>query len=155
MPSSTKPTLPAVSPELSPPSSGSAATPSQGVSSSIWSSTPVSSFGSGQEYLPSYGESSYESPTYVASTGKKCNLLNKLCPLKKHHQPLPSAQVLPTSQSQTCDTVATMKVKKPCFLKTFLHHKTCSGKGCGCSGDGCDAHVTSASPQDSFATPQY
>ena len=99
------------------------------------------------------GQTAYESPTYVESTGKKCNLLNKLCPLKKLHHPFPSAQTLPSAQ--TCETTATVKVKKPCFLKTFLHNKTCPGKGCGCAGDGCDAHALTASPQVISPTSQW
>ncbi len=89
----------------------------------------------------------------MESTGKTCNLLDKLCPLKKHHQTLASAQVLPSPQS--CDTITTVKVKKPCFLKTFLHNKTCPGKGCGCAGDGCEAHALMASPQEVSPTSQW
>jgi hypothetical protein len=158
--SSSKPAIPSVSPDADQPAS--AGTPGQPGGKTLiqqqagfqpsWSSSPVSSLGSGQLIATTSGQTAYTSPTYVESTGKKCNLLEKLCPLKKHHQPLPSAQVLPTSQS--CDTATTVKVKKPCFLKTLIHKKTCPGKGCGCAGDGCEAHTLTASPQSTWLTPQ-
>ena len=89
--------------------------------------------------------------TCAQPAGKKCNLLEKLCPLKKH-RPLPSSQCVATAQ--TCESTV-VKVKKPCFLKTFLHNKTCPGKGCGCAGDGCDAHALTASPLAGLPSPQY
>ena len=118
---------------------------------STWSSTPVSTLGSGQQLVASSGQSVIGAETCAQPAGKKCNLLEKLCPLKKHH-PLPSAQFVATSQ--TCESTV-VKVKKPCFLKTFLHNKTCPGKGCGCAGDGCDAHALTVSPQASLPSPQY
>ena len=88
----------------------------------------------------------------METSGKKCNLLDKLCPLKKHC-PLPSAQSEVSYES--CQATAPCKVKKPCFLKTFLHKATCPGKGCGCVVGGCDTHAVIASPQGTSATPQW
>jgi hypothetical protein len=155
---SNKPSSSTLPPEANPPTSSgtpvSTLPPQQQAGSpTLWDSSPVSNLGPGEVFIDSSGPTAYEAPTYVQSSGKTCNLLDKLCPLKKFKQPLPSAQVLPTSQS--CETIPAAKVKKPCFLKTFLHNKTCAGKGCGCAGDGCDAHALTASPQGVLPTSQW
>jgi hypothetical protein len=116
-----------------------------------WATSPLSSLGSGQQPLTTSAQSGYMSPTLVETSGTKCNLLNKLCPLKKHAV-LPSAQSEVTYQS--CESTVPVKVKKPCFLKTFLHKKTCPGQGCGCATGGCDAHEVIASPQGTLPTSQ-
>ncbi len=110
-----------------------------------WSTTSPSSLGSAQVIVTTSEQVGYASPMMVESGGKKCNLLNKLCPFKKH-SPLPSAQCAVTYES--CGSTVPAKVKKPCFLKTFLHKKTCPGNGCGCVAGGCDTHGAIASPQD-------
>lgn len=67
--------------------------------------------------------------------GGKCKT-HKLCPFKKHKQhAVTYSSVLPSAQGgivSSCE--GTCKVKKPCFLKTWLHHKSsCKIKGCkGC-----------------------
>jgi hypothetical protein len=149
------PTAPAVEEQVptarTPGQTASTTTPQAQTSiPSTWSSTPVSTLGSGQRLVAASGQSIVVGETCAQPAGKKCSLLEKLCPLKKHH-PLPSAQFVATSQ--TCDSTV-VKVKKPCFLKTFLHNKTCPGKGCGCAGDGCDAHALTASPLAALPSPQ-
>jgi hypothetical protein len=82
------------------------------------------------------------------SCGGKCKV-HKLCPFKKHKQC--ACVVLPSAQCgvSSCEAPAPCKVKKPCFLKTWLHHKSgCKNKGCkgckSCSYCGEPAAVVSA-----------
>ncbi len=153
-----RPTVPTISPDAALPSDIAMGQPG-GTTSSLpkppyqtaWSSSPVSSMGSGQQLVTTSTQSGYTSPALVETAGTKCNLLNKLCPLKKHGV-LPSAQSEVTYQS--CESTVPVKVKKPCFLKTFLHKKTCPGKGCGVRTGGCDAHEVIASPQGALPTSQ-
>ncbi len=117
-----------------------------------WTTSPTTFMGSGQESLTASGQSGNAPPVMVETAGTKCNLLNKICPLKKHSV-LPSPQSAVTYES--CESTVPVKVKKPCFLKTFLHKKTCPGKGCGCVVGGCDTHEMIASPQGALPTSQW
>jgi hypothetical protein len=147
------PALPSVSPEApatSPAGSTTTSLPSTSLEP-VWNPTSSIVVGSGQGVLTS-GQSSFLSPTCTEPPGKKCNLLKKLCPLKNHGV-MPSAQSAVTYQS--CESSAPCKVKKPCFLKTFLHKATCPGKGCGCATGGCDAHELIATPQGITPTSQW
>jgi hypothetical protein len=49
-----------------------------------------------------------------------------------------------------------VKVKKPCFLKTWLHKTTCTGQGCGCCTGDCGSHGcgVTASSQVGVLSPQ-
>jgi hypothetical protein len=107
---------------------------------------------SDQGFLASSAQPGFAAPMLAGAPGKKCNLLDKLCPLKKGC-PLPSAQTSATYQS--CESTAPCKEKKPCFLKTFFHKATCPGKGCECVAGGCDTHGVIASPQVIKPTSQW
>src|SRR5262249_13538132 len=116
-------------------------------------------------------------PPPVGPPQPRCRLFGWLCPLKKNG-PLPSSQLpaatfpttyqfcptghghvwaTPQGSGPSCETTETVKVKKPCFLQTWLHRSTCPGPGCGCcGGGGCGAHETTvtASPQGHAPSPQ-
>jgi len=131
------------------------------------------------------GTSSTALPPPVATLPQsRCCLLGRLCPLK-NSGPLPSSQLpaaafpasyqscLPCASSASpctqgcsspCESMPAVKVKKPCFLRTWLHKVTCPGEGCGCGSGDCDRHravVTPTSqlgvlsPQASLAPPVY
>jgi hypothetical protein len=100
----------------------------------VWPATgPLTYAGSAQALVATSSPSGYVPGGCEAPCGPKCKK-HKLCPLKKHRQC--EAVVLPSAQSvvSSCEATAPCKVKKPCFLKTWLHHKSgCRNKGCkGC-----------------------
>lgn len=99
-----------------------------------WPTPESSSFiTSGQGIVTTSPQSSYISGGCDSGCGGKCKT-HKLCPLKKHKQKAACTTVFPSSQSVVSGCEAPCKVKKPCFLKTWLHHKSgCKSKGCkGC-----------------------
>jgi hypothetical protein len=143
--------------------------------------------GSGPQLIATsaQGTSSTALPPPVAILPQsRCCLLGRLCPLK-NHGPFPSSQLpaatfpasyqsfLPCASSASpciqgcsspCESMPVVKVKKPCFLRTWLHKVTCPGEGCGCGSGDCGRHgavVTPTSqlgvlsPQASLAPPVY
>jgi hypothetical protein len=124
------PSLPATS--TSQPAAASMVTSTPGL---VW---PVSSQtifpGSSQSVVMSSAQGGYVSGGCEPTCGPKCKV-HKLCPLKKHKQRvIESSVVLPSSQGIVSSCEAPCKVKKECFLKAWLHHKSdCKLKGCkGC-----------------------
>ncbi len=100
----------------------------------VWPTPESSSFvSSGQGIVTTSPQSGYVSGGCESGCGGKCKT-HKLCPFKKHKQKAAYTTVLPSSQSVVSGCEAPCKVKKPCFLKTWLHHKSgCKSKGCkGC-----------------------
>src|SRR5262249_1391522 len=100
----------------------------------------------------------YVSGGCEATCGPKCKI-HKLCPLKKHKHVI-SSVVLPSAQStiSSCEATAPCKVKKPCFLKTWLHHKaSCKNKGCkGCNTCSyCGEPAMTVSAQGPIVSPQW
>jgi hypothetical protein len=49
-----------------------------------------------------------------------------------------SSSCTPKDCSSSCTPAPTVKFKKPCCLKTWLHKVTCPGHGCGCCDGGCN-----------------
>jgi hypothetical protein len=116
---------------------GGGQTPSGSVISSVvelptWSASQSTLMGSGQTMVTTSAQAGVISSGCDQPCGKKCNLIHKLCPFKKHQQV--SSVVYPSGQGLLSSCEGTCKVKKPCFLKTWLHHKSgCKLKGCkGC-----------------------
>lgn len=100
----------------------------------VWPTSESSSFvSSGQGIVTTSPQSGYVSGGCESSCGPKCKT-HKLCPFKKHKQRVVYENILPSSQSVVSGCEAPCKVKKPCFLKTWLHHKAgCKSKKCkGC-----------------------
>ena len=100
----------------------------------VWPVTgPLTYAGSGQALVTTSSQAGYVSGGCETPCGPKCKK-HKLCPLKKHKQY--SSVVYPSAQGvvSSCEASAPCKVKKPCFLKTWLHHKSgCKSKRCkGC-----------------------
>jgi hypothetical protein len=122
--------------------------------SSAWGPAPAPVPGFGQTGASTSAQGGFESPTFVEPAGQPCKARHGLCPLKKHH-PLASAQFETTTGS--CESASVVKVKKPCFLKTFLHKATCPGQTCGCAGGvgGCDSQPMLASPQGTSPSTQW
>jgi hypothetical protein len=156
---------PAVEP---PPTAGSA--PASGVWSSTVVSTPgpiwpvagqVLSSGSSQAMVVSSPQAGYISSGCDATCGcsPKCKK-HSLCPFKKHKQQvIASSVVLPSAQGiiSSCEATLPCKVKKPCFLKTWLHHKAgCKSKACkGCkSCTYCGEPAVVVSAQGPIISPQ-
>jgi hypothetical protein len=95
--------------------------------------------GSSQAVVVTSSQGGYVSGGCDATCGcaPKCKK-HILCPFKKHkHAMIASSVVLPSAQSivSSCEATAPCKIKKPCFLKTWLHHKAgCKNKACkGCN----------------------
>jgi hypothetical protein len=93
-----------------------------------------------------------------STCGPKCKV-HKLCPFKKHKAVMASSVVMPSAQGtvSSCEATAPCKVKKPCFLKTWLHHKgSCKLKGCkGCKTCSyCGETATMVSAQGPIVSPQ-
>ncbi len=158
-PTATPGTLPDAAPDLSPattnsrgpslpvPTVGAGDQPASGswmpsltsTPGPVWPIVSESTFaGSGQTWTTTSPQVSYAPGLCEGATGGKCKI-HKLCPFKKHKQtvfassqysPMPSGQGVSGCET-TCNTC---KVKKPCFLKTWLHHKSgCKLKSCkGC-----------------------
>ena len=107
-------------------------------------------------------QASYVSGGCDEPCGAKCNL-HKLCPFKKHkHKGMVvsdySPVVLPSAQGVVSSCGGTCKVKKPCFLKTWLHHKSgCKIKGCkGCKTCSyCGEPATIVSSQGPIVSGQW
>jgi hypothetical protein len=159
---------PAVGPDLAPASPSQGPSPTLGpqaasgssgaptvVSSSgpVWvADGPTTFSGSGQSLVMASAQAGYVSGGCETSCGPTCKV-HKLCPFKKHKQ-----QVLASAQCGVSPCADTCKVKKPCFLKTWLHHKAgCKAKGCGgckpCSYCGEPAAMVSA--QGPIVSPQW
>jgi hypothetical protein len=120
---------------------------------------PVILSGSSQSLVTAAPQVGYVSGGCDVPCGGKCNIHN-LCPFKKHKHLVASCSsvVLPSSQSvvSTCD--APCHVKKPCFLKTWLHHKAgCKLKGCkGCKTCiSCGEPAVMVSSQGPIVSPQW
>ena len=115
----------------------------------VWPATgPLTYAGSGQALVTTSSQAGYVSGGCETPCGPKCKK-HKICPLKMHKQY--SSVVYPSAQGvvSSCESPAPCKVKKPCFLKTWLHHKSgCKNKGCkgckGCSYCGEPAAIVSA-----------
>jgi hypothetical protein len=105
-------------------------------------------------------QAGYVSGGCDVACGPKCKK-HKLCPLKKHkHDVVDSSVVLPSAQSvvSSCEATAPCKLKKPCFLKTWLHHKSgCKNKGCkGCKTcTYCGEPAMMVSAQGPMVSPQW
>jgi hypothetical protein len=123
----------------------------------VWSTTgPVTFAGPSQAVVMTSPQAGYVSGGCESPCGPSCKK-HKLCPLKKHKA---SAVVLPSAQStvSSCEAPAPCKVKKPCFLKTWLHHKSgCKSKGCkGCkSCSYCGEPAAIVSAQGQIASGQW
>ena len=136
--------------------------------------------GSSPRLIAASAQGVYDStmPAPVAtSPHSRCSLHGRLCPLK-HHGPLPSSQLPPATFPTTyescipgpghakssphgcgspCECTPPVKVKKPCFLKTWLHKATCPGQGCGCCVGDCGSHgpAVTATSQLGVPAPQW
>ena len=123
----------------------------------IWPEvSPITFSGSSQSLVMPSSQGGYVSGGCEEPCGPKCKK-HKLCPFKKHKA---SAVVLPSAQGtvSSCEATAPCKVKKPCFLKTWLHHKSgCKSKGCkGCkSCSYCGEPPVMVSAQEPMVSPQW
>jgi hypothetical protein len=121
------------------PASGSWTPSVTSVPGPVWPIASETTFaGSDQTWTTTSPQVTYAPGLCEGATGGKCKI-HKLCPFKKHKQTVfASSQYAPTPSAQGvsgCEsTCNACKVKKPCFLKTWLHHKSgCKLKGCkGC-----------------------
>lgn len=123
----------------------------------VWPASESSSFvSSGQGIVTTSPQSGYVSGGCDSGCGGKCKT-HKLCPLKKHKQKAACATVLPSSQSVVSGCEAPCKVKKPCFLKTWLHHKSgCKSKGCkGCKTCNYCGETPAMVSEQGLASSQY
>jgi hypothetical protein len=95
-----------------------------------------------------------------SACGPQCKK-HKVCPLKRHKQQvIASTVVLPSAQGlvSSCESPAPCKVKKPCFLKTWLHHKAgCKSKRCkGCKTcNYCGEPAVMVSAQGTLSSAQW
>src|SRR5205823_4680510 len=157
-----------------------AATPSAPPAASAATSPPApTASSSGPRLIATSSQAGYgyASAPPAGPSPHRCRLLGWLCPFKKHG-PFPSSQLppatfptsyesciagaghaLPTPQRScsSCETTHGVKVKKPCFLQTWLHKTTCPGRECGCCGGGCDAHppAVTATSQSGVPSPHW
>ena len=118
--------------------------------------SPITFSGSSQSLIMPSSQGGYISGGCEEPCGPRCKT-HKLCPFKKHKQ---STVVLPSAQGMvsSCEATAPCKVKKPCFLKTWLHHKSgCKSKGCkGCkSCSYCGEPAPMVSAQEPMVSPQW
>ncbi|MHB1559946.1 MAG: hypothetical protein ACYC61_21050 [Isosphaeraceae bacterium] len=123
----------------------------------VWPDSESSSFvSSGQGIVTTSPQSGYVSTGCDSGCGGKCKT-HKLCPLKKHKQRAVYDTVLPSSQSVVSGCEAPCKVKKPCFLKTWLHHKSgCKSKGCkGCKSCTYCGEAPAMVSEQGLASSQY
>jgi hypothetical protein len=158
------PTLPSPTIGAGDPPASSSWTPSvTSTPGPVWPIVSETTFaGSDQTWTATSPQMSYIPGGCEGAYGGKCKV-HKLCPFKKHKQtvfassqfsPMPSAQGVSGCES-TCNTC---KVKKPCFLKTWLHHKSsCKLKGCkGCkSCSYCGEPASYVSSQSVVSSQQW
>jgi hypothetical protein len=118
---------------------------------------PITFSGSGQSPVMTSEQAGYVSGGCEAPCGPTCKV-HKLCPFKKHKQQMIASPVFASAQCGVSSCEGTCKVKKPCFLKTWLHHKaSCKVKSCRgckpCSYCGEPAAIVSA--QGPIVSPQW
>ena len=123
--------------------------------------TPYSTgWPSGQSVVMDSPQGGYIAGGCETPCGPKCKK-HKLCPFKKHKQTLvASSVVLPSGQGivSGCEATVPCKVKKPCFLKTWFHHKSgCKIRGCkGCKKCAyCGEPAVIVSGQGPIVSPQF
>jgi hypothetical protein len=160
LPSTSSPTVSSQPEPGSNPASGSLSTTVISTPGPLWPADGQTTFlGSSPSLVMSSSQGGYVSGGCESTCGPKCKI-HKLCPLKKHKQVISSSVVLPSAQAtiSSCEATAPCKVKKPCFLKTWLHHKaSCKSKGCkGCKTCSyCGESPTMGAAQGPIVSPQW